>query len=156
MAYGICSYESNSMRSDNPHSGIYKAETSRTIDLNGGNPACNQGGLAIVKDFIVRRPTPTECARLQGFADWWGSVEPKDTLTESERLFWQDVRNTHAAINGKTVKEYTERQLLTWYNKLHSDSAEYKMWGNGVALPPTLYVMQGIADALDEKTAAGL
>lgn len=48
-AYGICSYASNSMKSSNPHSGVYKAETSRTLDLNGGNPACNQGGIAVVQ-----------------------------------------------------------------------------------------------------------
>ena len=48
-AYGICSYASNSMRSSNPHSGIYEADTSRTLDLNGGNPACNQGGIAVVQ-----------------------------------------------------------------------------------------------------------
>lgn len=44
VAYGISSYDSNAMKSQNPHSGIYEAETSRTLDLNGGNPACNQGG----------------------------------------------------------------------------------------------------------------
>lgn len=48
-AYGICSYASNSMKSSNPNSGVYKAETSRTLDLNGGNPACNQGGIAVVQ-----------------------------------------------------------------------------------------------------------
>ena len=48
-AYGICSYASNSMLSGNPHSGIYEADTSRTLDLNGGNPACNQGGIAVVQ-----------------------------------------------------------------------------------------------------------
>lgn len=42
--YGISSFESNAMKSANPHSGIYKAETARTLDLNGGNAACNQGG----------------------------------------------------------------------------------------------------------------
>ena len=47
-AYGICSKDSNAMKSDNPHSGIYKAETSRTLDANGGNPSCNQGGIAVV------------------------------------------------------------------------------------------------------------
>ena len=47
-AYGICSKESNAMKSDNPHSGIYEADTSRTIDTSGGNPSCNQGGMAIV------------------------------------------------------------------------------------------------------------
>lgn len=30
----------------------------------------------------------------------------------------------------------------------HSDSAEYKMWGNGVALPCVLYVMEGISEEL--------
>ena len=46
--YGISSYDSYAMKSDNPHSGIYEADTSRTLDLNGGNPACNQGGMAVV------------------------------------------------------------------------------------------------------------
>ena len=46
--YGISAYASNAMKSDNPHSGIYKADTARTLDLNGGSPACNQGGMAIV------------------------------------------------------------------------------------------------------------
>jgi DNA (cytosine-5)-methyltransferase 1 len=100
---------------------------------------------------IVRRITPTECARLQGFPDYWGHPDRKTELTDAELRFWIDVRNTHAAINGKPVKEYTEKQMLTWYNKLHTDSAEYKMWGNGIALPTALYVMQGIADALKEE-----
>lgn len=49
VCYGIGSYDSNAMKSGNPHSGIYEADTSRTLDLNGGNPACNQGGMAIVQ-----------------------------------------------------------------------------------------------------------
>lgn len=48
LAYGISPYGSEGMLSGNPHSGIYEAETSRTLDLNGGTPACNQGGIAIV------------------------------------------------------------------------------------------------------------
>ena len=48
-AYGISSYNSNAMKSSNPHSGIYEADTSRTLDGNGGNPSCNQGGIAIVE-----------------------------------------------------------------------------------------------------------
>ena len=99
--------------------------------------------------YIVRRLTPIECARLQGFADQHGDIDHKKHLTDEEYLFWLEVRNTHAAINGKKVQDYTVKQMLTWYNKLHTDSAEYKMWGNGIALPPALYVMQGIRDALD-------
>ena len=101
--------------------------------------------------YIVRRLTPTECARLQGFADHWGDIDRKDSFTPEEYAFWLEARNTHAAINGKQVKDYTEAQMLTWYNKLHTDSAEYKMWGNGIALPPALYCTQGILDALNKE-----
>jgi DNA (cytosine-5)-methyltransferase 1 len=101
--------------------------------------------------YIVRRLTPTECARLQGFADRHGHLEQKTDLTEEEYSFWLNVRNTHAAINGKAVKDYTKAQMLTWYNKLWTDAAEYKMWGNGIALPPALYCMQGIVDVLTRE-----
>lgn len=47
-AFGISSYSSHAMLSDNPHAGIYEAKTSRTLDLNGGSPVANQGGIAIV------------------------------------------------------------------------------------------------------------
>lgn len=101
------------------------------------------------RKYIIRRLTPTECARLQGFPDGWGHIVKKQHFTFDEYKFWLNVRNIHAAINGKTVKDYTEAQMLKWYNKLHTDSAEYKMWGNGIALPPALYCMQGIQDALE-------
>lgn len=99
-------------------------------------------------NMIVRRLTPTECARLQGFPDDWGIPATKEDLTDEEYHFWLDVRNTHARINGREEKVYSKAQLLSWYNKLHTDSAEYKMWGNGIALPPALYCMQGIVDAI--------
>ena len=54
VPFGICSYASNSMKSDNPHSGVYEADTSRTLDNNGGNPACNHGGIAIVYPDVAR------------------------------------------------------------------------------------------------------
>ncbi len=101
-------------------------------------------------EYIVRRLTPIECARLQGFPDSWGWLEPKESFSEEEYRFWLEVRNTYAVINGKQVKDYTEKQMLSWYNKLHTDSAEYKMWGNGIALPCAVYVMQGIAAAIEE------
>lgn len=54
ICYGISSYDSNAFKSANPHSGIYVADTARTLDLNGGNPACNQGGICVCE------PKPTE------------------------------------------------------------------------------------------------
>ena len=98
--------------------------------------------------YIVRRLTPTECARLQGFPDKWGHPDIKEKFTKEEYEFWLDIRNTHAIINGKSTKQYTKDQMLNWYNKLHTDAAEYKMWGNGIALPTALYVLQGITEAV--------
>jgi hypothetical protein len=56
-AYGICSHSSNSMLSDNPLSGIYEAETCKTLDTMCANPACNQGGIAVVEPKIARTLT---------------------------------------------------------------------------------------------------
>ena len=108
------------------------------------------------RHYIVRRLTPTECARLQGFPDNWGHVEPMVELTEEDYRFWLEVRKTHDAINSKPVKDYNEKQMLTYYNKLWTDSSEYKMWGNGIALPCALYVMQGIKVALDDARSKWL
>ena len=277
-AYGICSKDSNAMKSDNPHSGVYEADTSRTLDTSGGNPACNQGGIAVVafaqnqrdevrdlgeksaclsaepgmkqqtyvlqgsmigredkngpqgdginkdvsftpntvdryavyamttgsfsqltedvtptlmaRDFkdppvvyygigrdtfiqsknarfsptfdeelqptlvakdpgaiqngyTVRRLTPTECARLQGFPDWWCDdlgIEP----TTDDLRYWYDVFETHRRIVGGSSKPKSLKQITKWLRDPHSDAAEYKMWGNGVALPCVWFVLCGI------------
>ena len=291
QAYGICSKDSNAMKSDNPHSGFYEAETSRTLDGNGGNPSCNQGGIAVVEpegmsafhinqrdevidlqgksgalmatrniqmqtfvlqgsmigrddrngsqgsginedvafsltaadrhavaqptyctsknshftraekelantlvatdykdppvindvqtasgkevfgtlsasmgskqwlgnqeafsgdyhivepEYIVRRLTPTECARLQGFPDWWCGGLGTEKPTEDELLFWREVFETHRKIVGTSTKPKTDKQIIKWLKNPHSDSAEYKMWGNGVALPNVYFVLSGI------------
>ena len=117
------------------------------------DPTCVEFFDAKERRYIVRRLTPTECARLQGFPDKWGHVEPKTKLTENEYRFWLEVRKTHDAINGRAVKDYNEKQMLAYYNKLWTDSAEYKMWGNGIALPCALYVLQGIKEALVNEQA---
>lgn len=122
---------------------------------NGGDctptvlaPVGKEKTVAVPVHYIVRRLTPTECARLQGFPDLWGYLDKKESFNDEEYKFWLEVRNTYARINNKAVKDYTKAQMLSWYNKLHSDSAEYKMWGNGIALPNALYVMQGIAEVV--------
>ena len=256
--YGICAKESNSMKSDNPNSGFYEADTARCLDANGGNPSCNQGGMAVVSlqgsmigrkdengpqgdgisqdvsftlntvdkhavvyaidreafncgqnfarvpgitddgvnstlnaqgpsavavptfssskasfftsaeeelantlvatdykdppivndegdtDYIVRRLTPIECARLQGFPDWWCDDLETENPTKEEIAWWKDVFSVHAKAMGKKIKPKTDSQIIKWLKNPHSDSAEYKMWGNGVALPNVVFVLSGI------------
>ena len=212
QAYGISSFQSNAMKSDNPHSGIYETETARTVDKNGGNPSCCQGGVAVVsiqgsmigrqekngpqgsgiaenvsftlntadrhavyamttgchshfakekcptlmaRDFkdpmvvnqpvyAVRRLTPTECGRLQGFPDGWCAELGTDEPTEDEMSFWRDVFETYRKAMGTAKKPKTDNQIRKWLKNPHSDAAEYKMWGNGVALPCVFYVLSGI------------
>ena len=125
----------------NSHPGSYTGQDAYTDMFVVGK----EKNVAVPVHYIVRRLTPTECARLQGFPDLWGHLDKKESFTDEEYKFWLEVRNTYARINNKAVKDYTKARMLTWYNKLHTDSAEYKMWGNGIALPNALYVMQGIA-----------
>ena len=254
QAFGICSKESNAMKSDNPHSGFYEAQTARTLDCNCNNPSSNQGGIAVVAvqgsmigrddkngpqgsgvnedvcfsltgadrhavayptyctsknsyfmraekelantlvatdykdppvindlrtasgkdvfgtisasmgskqwlgnqeafsgdyhivepDYIVRRLTPTECARLQGFPDWWCESLGTDDPTEEDMAFWREVFENHRKIMGTSSKPKSDSQILKWLKDPHSDSAEYRMWGNGVALPNVYFVLSGI------------
>ena len=94
--------------------------------------------------YIVRRLMPTECARLQGFPDWWcadiGTAEP----TDGELEFWRQVFEVHRNITSGSNKVKSGKQLRAWLKSPHSDSAEYKLWGNGVALPCVFFVLSGI------------
>jgi DNA (cytosine-5)-methyltransferase 1 len=81
--YGICSYESNAFKSSNPHSAIYKADTARTLDNNGGNPACNQGGIAVVDKCY---PIEGNGARPSHFGSGYGKDgDPSFTLNHVEQ-----------------------------------------------------------------------
>ena len=102
------------------------------------------------RKYIIRRLTPLECCRLQGFPDGWGVPDHRDKLSDEELAFWQGVRDTCAGIAGKPAKKYSAESLTKWYNGLHTDSAEYKMWGNGIALPCAAFVLGGVAEALME------
>ena len=129
VCYGICGYHSNSMKSNNPHSGFYKADTSRTLDLNGGNPSCNQGGICVVEihgtwtlserftvAYIWKRNL-SDVKPKDGY--WWGNVplileirdyeEKENTqtkvVTDTE---WPggDVMNwTHEGVDGTLRRE---------------------------------------------------
>ncbi len=107
------------------------------------------------RKYIVRRLSTTECARLQGLPDCWAIPTHKDDMTDVEAAFWEKVRETHATINGKKYRPYAMKdQVVRWYNRLHTDSAEYKLYGNGIALPCATFVLQGIAAALQKEAAS--
>ena len=229
QAFGICSKESNAMKSDNPCSGFYGAEISRTLDCSCCSPSANQGGIAVVEpegaqafalqgsmigrssrngpqgsgisedvsfsltaadrhavahptyctsknshftragkeladtlvatdykdppvindvqkepDYIVRRLTATECARLQGFPDWWCSGLGTENPTEKEMAFWREVFETRRRITGTSRKPKTDKQITRWLRDPHSDSAEYKMWGNAVYAGNVYFVLSRI------------
>lgn len=94
------------------------------------------------QDSRVRRLTPLECARLQGFPDGWcddlGTEEP----TETEIKFWAEVYEEWG-------KPKTRTQIVKWLKDPYRDAAAYKMWGNGVALPCVLFVLAGIKWAME-------
>lgn len=95
--------------------------------------------------YTVRRLTPVECARLQGFPDWWCSDLGTENPTDEELAFWTDVFETHRRIVTQAKKPKTEKQIRKWLADPYSDAAEYKLWGNGVALPCVYFVLAGIA-----------
>ncbi|NMD99355.1 DNA (cytosine-5-)-methyltransferase [Selenomonas bovis] len=101
-------------------------------------------------EYIVRRLTPLECARLQGFPDWWCAGLETENPTEEEIAFWREVFETHRRIVTGAKKSKTDKQIRKWLRNPHTDGAEYKMWGNGVALPCVYYVMAGIAHFAQE------
>lgn len=94
--------------------------------------------------YIVRRLTPTECARLQGFPDWWCSDLGTENPGDEELAFWRDVFETHRRVVSGASKPKTDKQIVKWLQNPHTDSAEYKMWGNGIALPCAVFVLSGI------------
>lgn len=220
--YGICSDQSHAMLSDNPHSGIYEADTSRTLDCNGGNPSCNQGGIAVVEayalqgsmigrkdengpqgdginkdvsftlntidrhavyamnvgffaaqeeqtpslmardwkdppvvntdkgEFLVRRLTPDECCRLQGYPDGWCHDLGDEQPTADEIALWRQRFAVWDNIQGRT-RPRTDKEIIKWLQHSNSDAAEYKAYGNGVAVPCVFFVLAGIVWAAGKE-----
>lgn len=135
--------------------GVLDKEKTHTLQAkaSGGQSLnCTPGVLIGGKPprkYIIRRLTPLECNRLQGFPDGWGALEHKESMSEEEAAFWENARKTRAEVAGKPYRPCASRAaLLKWYNKLHTDSAEYRMWGNGIALPNAYFVISGCAEEL--------
>lgn len=105
----------------------------------------------IINDYIVRRLTPTECGRLQGFPDGWTDNLAIAESTEDDILYWRMIFKEHAEALGEKKKEKTDNQIRKWLQNPESDSAKYKMWGNGIALPCATFVMKRVAQKLQRR-----
>lgn len=101
-----------------------------------------KGPGAIQSGYTVRRLTPTECARLQGFPDNWCADLGTEKPSDEEMYFWHKVFKTYSEVTSCKMK--SDKQVAKWLRAPYSDSAEYKMWGNGVALPCVWFVLSGI------------
>ena len=124
------------------------------------NPSKEQAGTLVATDYkdppivndtpndepiyIVRRLTPTECARLQGFPDWWCSELAISDPTDEDIAFWTEVWETWRKVTKPDGKPKTEKQIRKWLADPYTDAAEYKLWGNGCALPCVYFVLSGI------------
>ena len=96
-------------------------------------------------EYIVRRLTPQECALLQGMPTWWCDGLETENPTDEEIDWWYDVFETHRKAMGKSSKPKSRKQVEKWLKNPYSDSAAYKMWGNGVYVGNAWFVLAGIA-----------
>ena len=155
-AYVIGAYHSGGMLSDNPKSGFYEADTSRTLDLNGGNPCCNQGGVAVVEgaDEPEGQTAAVDCRNLRETDEVSGTLLAK-AASGGYSLNYQNPVRTGLCVRRLTP---TEAERLQGYpdgwteagadGRAISDTKRYQMLGNSVAVPCVAYIMQGIRDAV--------
>lgn len=102
----------------------------------------------LVNQRLIRRLTPKECGRLQGFPDYWCDDLEIENPTDEDLDFWREVFDKDAEIKGLKKKK-TDKQILKWLKNPHTDSAEYKMWGNGIALPCAIYIFKSLVNTIN-------
>lgn len=121
IVYGFCSMSSNSMKSDNPDSGIYEADVSKTLDTNGLNPTCNQGGNAVVEE-------PVYC--IQG-----NCIDRADTAGCNGKGWKEDVSYTLTDMDRPAVAYETHDNQGTEAEMVNANPASkaYGVWQNGNA-----------------------
>ena len=101
-------------------------------------------GEASEVEYLVRRLTPDECCRLQGYPDGWCKDVEIPWPSEEELAFWTEVFEEHRKATGSKAKPKTRRQIIQWLIRPGTDSAEYKAYGNSVAVPCVFFILAGI------------
>lgn len=100
------------------------------------------------RKYIVRRLTPLECSRLQGMPDDWCDIPAQSSVTQEDLEHWRPILDEWAAINGKKPK--SDAQIVKWLSSPVSESAQYQMYGNGIALPQWVWVCGRIIETYGE------
>lgn len=130
--------------SKNSHHTVAEKEKANTLVASDYKdpPVVNDSTPEI--EYIVRRLTPQECALLQGMPTWWCDDIGIENPTEEQINWWLNVFETYNKAIGKECKPKSRKQIEKWLKNPYSDSAAYKMWGNGVAACNAWFVLAGI------------
>ncbi len=118
--------------------GTLQSKTTGGYSLNNVHP--------VRTGSLIRRLTPLECERLQGFPDGWTDIGPEGpsvALPEAK----------HAS--PRTGKHRPQEGGGPMTRVGGSDSSRYKALGNSVAIPCVQYVMRGIAHFLRKSREEG-
>lgn len=122
----------------------FSTEVANTL-VNGTTPGHHNGVLQPTDvDYIVRRLTPSECAKLQGFPSWWCKGLENPEPTEADIDEWEKIFETFRQAVSPDTKPKTRKAIEKFLKNPHSDSSEYRLWGNGVSLPVVWFVLSGI------------
>lgn len=144
-AYSFDSLASNSMKSNNPHSGCREVEIAKTLDTSPPDPAKNQGGIAIVE--------PTFC--IQG-----NTIDHADTTGANGAGVKEDVCYTLNTIDRPAVAFALDCRNMTANEEL---SATLQAKGNGgqslnyinPVAEPLIYDARGNGDGITSPTMTG-
>ena len=149
----VFGFNSIHLERNDPYAGFgVELNVSKTLDTSGLSPTCNQGGVAVVEGMDIRRLTPLECSRLQGFPDWWTDNLAIDGPSEDELDFWVGVHATWDKARG-LKKTKTRRQVAKWLKNPVSDRQLYSLWGNAVAVPCARFVLSRLAQSAQSSIA---
>ena len=123
-------------------------DESPCLNCNHEQPIAAYGGIPPRK-YIIRRLTPLECSRLQGLPDDFADVPAYEDVSDGELDFWREVWAEWAEINGKKPK--TDKQIRKWLQAPISESNQYQIYGNGIALPQWVWVLGRISEKLGKE-----
>lgn len=123
----------------------------KTLTASFFSPNVNQGGNLVLEPTGPRTITPLEAGRLQGFPDDWCENLAVKNPSKKTVQTWIAIWESWDQLRG--VRRKTETQVRKWLASPTSDSAIYKLWGNGVALPVVQHILANLVEV--NKSSAG-